>query len=77
MTQKGVPPGVDPAPADPGPVPRPPLRPPPRPSVKKTLDKDLNKLVRIEEATQQAGRRLTGLGIGVTVEKDTRIRADP
>ena len=53
MTQKGVPLGVDPAPAV------------PRPSVKKTLDKDLKKLVRIEEATQQAGRRLTGLGIGV------------
>jgi PiT family inorganic phosphate transporter len=53
MTQKGLPLGVDPAPAV------------PRPSVKKTLDKDLKKLVRIEEATQQAGRRLTGLGIGV------------
>ncbi len=34
-------------------------------SVKKTLDKDLKKLVRLEEATHQAGRRLTGLGFGV------------
>jgi PiT family inorganic phosphate transporter len=53
MTQKGVPANAEPAAAA------------PRVSVKKTLDKDLRKIVRLEEATQQAGRRLTGLGVGL------------
>ena len=53
MTQKRVAANAEPAAAS------------PRISVKKTLDKDLRKIVRLEEATQQAGRRLTGPGIGL------------